>query len=478
MLEHFTNVFALTSAAIDPADAQFTRAWELGYRAHRLGVFINKLKLDLSELEWLLAMFTAINGIPINQLPLTPANPLYLQELLTTKAMIALHDRISTTDLTVLDILDKLQAGGYAVNDFANDLHTLTEWPVADITALTTTIDIAYPAGYLNAASWERMISIFSILEKLGGTIDTVKELANAALTITEAKALRQLLRAKNEEKDWLQLSTEVQDVLRERKRDGLAAYLLTQPMPADAPSNKWENANDLYSYYLVDVEMGSCQLTSRLVQGSGSIQLFVQRCFIGLEPAVKIDDTNDSAWKWWKWMKKYRVWEANRKIFLYPENWIEPELRIDRSPFFKDLENELLQNEVNRDTVELAFLKYLEQLDGVARLEIAGFYHEDDGDKTIMHVFGRTRATEPHTYYYRQWDYRRWTAWEKVDLDISEDYLMPIVINKRLYIFWPVFTEVSADDENQKSRRAGCKHIRCKCTAGEEKTKDTNGRQ
>jgi len=30
-----------------------------------------------------------------------------------------------------------------------------------------------------------------------------------------------------------------------------------------------------------------------------------------------------------WEWFKKYRVWDADRKIFLYPENWIEPELRL-----------------------------------------------------------------------------------------------------------------------------------------------------
>ena len=29
-----------------------------------------------------------------------------------------------------------------------------------------------------------------------------------------------------------------------------------------------------------------------------------------------------------WEWRKNYRVWDANRKVFLYPENWIEPELR------------------------------------------------------------------------------------------------------------------------------------------------------
>jgi SpoVK/Ycf46/Vps4 family AAA+-type ATPase len=29
-----------------------------------------------------------------------------------------------------------------------------------------------------------------------------------------------------------------------------------------------------------------------------------------------------------WSWRRNYRVWEASRKVFLYPENWLEPELR------------------------------------------------------------------------------------------------------------------------------------------------------
>jgi len=41
--------------------------------------------------------------------------------------------------------------------------------------------------------------------------------------------------------------------------------------------------------------------------------------------------------------MKNYRVWETNRKVFLYPENWLEPEWRNDRSEFFKDLESYLV---------------------------------------------------------------------------------------------------------------------------------------
>jgi hypothetical protein len=27
------------------------------------------------------------------------------------------------------------------------------------------------------------------------------------------------------------------------------------------------------------------------------------------------------------EWRKRYRIWEANRKVFVYPENWVEPDL-------------------------------------------------------------------------------------------------------------------------------------------------------
>jgi hypothetical protein len=35
---------------------------------------------------------------------------------------------------------------------------------------------------------------------------------------------------------------------------------------------------------------------------------------------------TNYRKWEWE--MTNYRVWEADRKVFLYPENWMEPEMR------------------------------------------------------------------------------------------------------------------------------------------------------
>jgi len=69
-----------------------------------------------------------------------------------------------------------------------------------------------------------------------------------------------------------------------------------------------------------------------------------------------------------WQWLTRYRVWEANRKVFLYPENWVAPEPRspvaafgalaaeLDRSLFHVDLRRVVSkyigETEKNLDTV------------------------------------------------------------------------------------------------------------------------------
>jgi Tc toxin complex TcA C-terminal TcB-binding domain/Neuraminidase-like domain len=453
LLAHLTGAFAVTSGVVDYATLKTTfDAW---YWATRVAMMLKKWKLTLAEFEKIVALTAGAQLLDFGTLPLDDTAAIAsIERFLRTSRLLRIRDSLPEAEITFLEVLDKLNTGKYTTAaEFAVDVHGLNDaWLADDMEALTTSLDLAYPTDYLLAEAWERLRRVFYFLDNLNAGANKIKIFAAAAMTFDEAKMLKELLRSKFGEETWLTLSAEIQDALRERKRDALTAYLLTQPQPANAPTGKWENTNDLYAYYLLDVEMTSCQLTSRLVQGSGSIQLFVQRCFMGLEPdvVVNVDSKDgDSAWQWWKWMCKYRVWEANRKVFLWPENWIEPELRPDRSSFFKDLENELLQNEINQDTVEKPFTNYLEKLDGVAQLEIAGFYQEDDGDNAIIHVFGRTKGAEPHLYYYRCYDYRQWAPWEKVDLDLQGDYLIPAVVNNRLFLFWPVFTEVPDEAAN-----------------------------
>ncbi|MCP9463226.1 MAG: neuraminidase-like domain-containing protein [Nitrospira sp.] len=453
LLAHLTGPFTDTVGVVDYATLKTT--FDGWFWATRVAALWSKWKITLAEWERLRNLTANAQLVDFGALPLDSAAVMAsVDRLLRTSRLLRLRASLPEPGTTLLEVLGKLDTEAYVTQaDFAADVERLNDqWTATNVQALIGALDLAYPNDYLLAENWERVRRAFYFVDSLGADVATVKTFASATMGEGHTKALKALLRARFGGETWHTLSAEIQDVLRERKRDALAAYLLTQSKPADAPTGKWENTNDLYAYYLLDVEMSACQLTSRLVQASGSVQLFVQRCFMGIEPEVRVEadgPNGDSAWRWWKWMRKYRVWEANWKVWMWPENWILPELKRDRSPFFKDLEQELLQNEINQYTVEAAFANYLERLEGVAQLEIAGFYQEDDGDDTILHVFGRTTGAEPHLYYYRRYDYRQWTPWEKVDLDIQGDYLIPAVVNKRLFLFWPVFTEVPDESGN-----------------------------
>jgi hypothetical protein len=456
LLLHLLVDFASTTGVIDYATRKST--FDGWFWAHRVATILKKWKLTLEEIELLSGLTVAAQLLDFLTLPLDELEPVApVERFMRTGRLLRLRDSLPETQITLLEVLEKLNAGAYAAAaDFAADVELLNEaWLGADVLALINALDLVYPNDYLLAESWERLRRAFYFIDNLNAGLETVKTFAAATMREAHTKTLKELLRSKFGAETWLTLSAEIQDVLRERKRDALSAYILTHaPVAPTPPSGRWESANDLYAFYLLDVEMSACQLTSRLVQASGSVQLFVQRCLMALEPevVVKADGVDgDSAWRWWKWMRKYRVWEANRKVFLWPENWIEPELRREKSQFFSDLENELLQNEVTQYNVEAALQSYLEKLHDVAQLEIAGFYHEDDGDNVILHVFGRTTGTEPHLYYYRRYDYRQWTPWEKVELEIQGDYLVPAVIAKRLFLFWPVFKEVPDEEGNSK---------------------------
>jgi hypothetical protein len=289
-------------------------------------------------------------------------------------------------------------------------------------------------ADYRSVESWKAVEKCLEHLRKLGTGVFEAKEFAKAVLTDADTASLRSALKARYDEDLWLSTLKEIMDAIRPQKRDALVAYIL-----AENPEMKDEN--DLFDYFLVDVEMEACMPSSRIVQAHGTIQLFVQRCLMGLEPQAAADLTGDASWEQWKWMKNYRVWEANRKVFLYPENWIEAELRDDKSYLFTELENELLQNELNDYNSEQALIRYLEKLDDIAFLEVVATWYQED--IRVMHVFARTKGGDPALYFYRRFEQERyWTPWEKVELDISGDHLLAFLRNDRLCLAWMICTE------------------------------------
>ncbi|MBN1960365.1 MAG: hypothetical protein JW841_05425 [Deltaproteobacteria bacterium] len=266
----------------------------------------------------------------------------------------------------------------------------------------------------------------------------------------TASNALETAFRAKYENEDeWQKKIEPFRDRLLSRRRDGLLAYLVHSGAP------EFDEVSDLYHYFLLDVELEGCVRTSRVASAIDSVQLYVHRCLMNFEetppghsnPVHVLPESIPT--DEWSWRKNYRVWEANRKIFLYPENYIEPELRDNKTPLFKALEEDLLAKEVTNEAILEAYGRYLRGFAELSHLTIAGSYHEKDEDKQsdALHLFGVT-TDGPPVYYYRRIENAHYGAtsdsrathyspWVKLDIQIPVRKVSPQVHNGQLYIFW-----------------------------------------
>lgn len=335
--------------------------------------------------------------------------------------------------------LFELTKGSTTMHTFVNYLAKLTGLESRTLDALSGHFGFtlnAEPTPFWRPESYLGLQMAATILRKLGLDLRTALSLCKHKLSVAEGLVMRQALKARYADADWLEVLKNVQDPIRRKKRDALIAYLL-------AVSPTIHTSADLYRYYLIDVEMGACMSTSRIVQAHATIQLFVQRCLMGLEPQIVADLVHDNHWSQWKWMANYRVWEANRKVFLWPENWIEPNLRMDKSEIFQKFENELSEISLSDDAVESCLQSYLEDLEDIAQLDVMACHY--DTQALTMHVFARTRGGDPHVYYHRQFiQEREWTPWAQVDLDINGPQSVAFIRNGCLCLAWPVFTEES----------------------------------
>jgi hypothetical protein len=421
--------------------AAFTDQYRAIRLLHKMVFCLTPLQLKPEEIEWFLKHNAALGWLELDRLPYDTGIPsisftkweMLIDGLRWVQAYPPVPNPANPdrpiSFYTVLDLV--LQPA--AIGVLQQTLATLTGWDITVLQTLHTHFTFSV-ADYKTPATYQRLAQAATLLRQLGMDLATTQQLIKPVLSNADVSQLRTALKVRYEESQWLEVLKGIQDRLRHQKRDALVAYLL-------AVNPNLNGSNDLYDYFLIDVEMCACQPTSRIVQAHGTLQLFIQRCLMDLEPTSVADVKLDNSWNQWKWMKNYRVWEANRKVFLYPENWIEPELRDDKSPLFKDLETELLQNELNDHTVEDATINYLQKLDDIAFLEVCAIYYQTD--IYTMHVFARTKGGDPAVYYYRRFEQERtWTPWEKVDLDISSDHLMTFVRNSRLYLAWVVFTE------------------------------------
>lgn len=400
-------------------------------------------------------IFRALDGEP---LPGLASLPLDLRDLPTTgfspsgtvadrlerwrwfARAAVLRDSFLIEPSRVFELASKAQA---PLNEYKALVEELTGVPESELSALTDNAG----AGYAEA----RRLSVFldaaaalRTAERIGVDAQTVRTLGQGfewdptQSQFVEARPqtasmLRGIAKAKQPAEAWSAIAQPVQDRLRTLQRDALVQWLLAQDQAL-------EKADDLLAVHLLDTQVSPCGLTSRLKNAISSVQLFVSRALMNLEAEVQFDDDHAREWVW---MSRFRVWEANRKIFLWPENFLAPELRQDKTELFRRLEENLGQTDINDVVIEDAISDYLEGLVDLSRVDVVGLHVERDSSggfvtREHVHVFGRSLSTPSTMYYRRRVNDAYWTPWEALPFQVEINDVLPVVANRRLFLFWP----------------------------------------
>jgi Tc toxin complex TcA C-terminal TcB-binding domain/ABC toxin N-terminal region/Salmonella virulence plasmid 28.1kDa A protein len=337
----------------------------------------------------------------------------------------------------------------------ASEIHTqvaaLAGWAREDVDLLVQDFGFAHPFAWTDGTAIVALVDAFEQLHRLSASAAAAKTWATPEPDLSTwqaiAKDVHAAARSQRDADAWAEAARPVEDELRAKRRDALVAALLQ-----DGP---YESTTDLYDALLLDVEMDPCRMTSRLKQAISATQLFIQRCFLNLERNVQLDE--DAA-REWTWRKNYRVWEANRKVFLYPENWIQGRLRDDKTPLFLDVERHLLQGELTDERTESAVFGYIDGLEQLSHLEVLTVLERNVPAKgTELHLFAK--GADQSVWHRMRETSRRWQAWEKVPFDIEGKLLMACVTpTHQVRALWVNELEGEYDDAEDVERWA---HLR-----------------
>ncbi|MEZ0109731.1 hypothetical protein ABH920_003745 [Catenulispora sp. EB89] len=431
---------------------------------YRVALLLNRLRVKAADLPFVVgyAPDRWLDPTALPTAPVTGASPLF-DGFVALLGLMRLAATIPGGMATPAAVFAAATAPGATEQDALTVLGSRTGWNGGDLSVLSTLVPLDGAPGLADADTLRVLAEAVGILGRLGVSADRASAWLSPDLTADAGQAAWLAAKARYSPTDWPGVAVPMQNTLRGRQRDSLVSYLVAHPLTDSTGAPQWTGVDQMHDYFLLDVETGPAQQTTRIAQGIYSVQLFVQRCLLNLETAVPTT-VDPLLVAQWDWMKQYQVWVANQKVFLYPENYFQPDLRLDKTPLFTDFENEIRQQEMTADAAEGGMRGYLQKLGDVSRLHMGGFYHDgwtslaidgEHNDKTV-YFFGRSQNA-PRSYYFRTWNWRSaWTPWQKVDLDIESDVLVPTVFNGTLYVFWPTFTQKAQPTQIQMPEPGG----------------------
>lgn len=324
----------------------------------------------------------------------------------------------------------------------------------ANLHDVITTVDwIGDLDGFNTVADVERTIQLVVLARYLDLSIPELARLNRweHQITKSDVEHLCAILETAYPDKDQLEKELEKPKArILEKTRDALLDYATSLFL--------WPSRDRLTKgMLLIDLQSAACTTTNLILQAIESLQTYVLQVRTGIEKTTVNNEpvelkSQEVAEKWaamerdWRWMRRYVLWEAAQKVFLYPENYVMPELRDNKTAFYQEFEDELSQGEVTQALAEQALSAYVDKLHDISALRTSGTVY-DPNEKTL-HILARSQVNERATYYRTLKDRRIWSSWLKLPVEINSDRIYPLVAYDRVYLFWLETEEETEDDQ------------------------------
>nr|WP_241390906.1 neuraminidase-like domain-containing protein [Serratia proteamaculans]ULG17419.1 SppA [Serratia proteamaculans] len=409
------------------------------------------------QVLWQLSLIIRHTGLSTRELTLVVSQPGRFHaglaslphDLQTLRDLTRFHDTVNRCGSYAADVLTALAAGELPVTLLA----TAQKQNEQDVAGALTQVrgDNGQDSGVFTtwkevdqAEQWLDMSAVLSVTPSGLARLITLKYISvsdDSAPSYSEWLAVSGLLQSGLDSSQTATLSA----ALEESTSSALCAYYLRNLAPVMVSSR-----DDLFGYLLLDNQVSAQVKTTRLAEAIASIQLYVNRTLNGMEnsPLAEVR-TRQFFTDWDMYNKRYSTWAGVSELVYYPENYIDPTVRIGQTSMMDTLLQSVGQSSINRDTVEDAYRTYLTSFEQIANLRIISGYHDHvDNDQGLTYIIGCNDAEEA-TWYWRCVDHNKmkegvipanaWTEWLPIHCGLNpfNNVVRPVVFNNYLYIAW-----------------------------------------
>ncbi|MDZ7322860.1 neuraminidase-like domain-containing protein [Kosakonia sacchari] len=256
------------------------------------------------------------------------------------------------------------------------------------------------------------------------------------------------------------ELTVRLQQQLEELTSAALSNYYIQTAAIAGV-----DNREQLYAWLLIDGQVSSQVMTTRVAEAIASIQLYVNRCRNAQEAEVQQAVlTRQFFTDWDLYNKRYSTWAGVSQLVYYPENYIDPTVRTGQTSMMDTMLNTIGQSELSADTVGDAFKGYMTQFEKIANLDIVSAYHDNASIEEGKTWFIGKSTDEGEKYYWRslqqsmltdgKYPATAWSEWLEIGTGIAayNNMVRPVVFNDRLYVVWVTERPVATDNSGTVS--------------------------